>query len=1191
MQIISNRYKIVKELGKGGMGAVYLAEDTARFSLLLAIKIIKPEIIEKFNSQAIQQFKLEYEILTKLEHPNLAKIYDFGNFDDGSYYISMEYIQGKMLSEMLEVDTKVDFETIIDIMITLLRTMEFVHSRNIIYADIKPQNIIIPNQGTTKLIDFGLANFNDNTINKIKGTLQYMAPEVVNSKKNDKRTDIFSLGVLFYQMLCKEVFYPDHSASGMLKILLSPEFYAKTIQTALQKLNNPKISRIIEKMCAYQMDNRFSCCAEIITALEEALDRDIQVETTETKQAYVLGVPFTARYKELEMLTNFVGNKEQKLMIISGKRGVGKSKLLEEFKRKCELNSVPYFQGSSSKQEAYEPFLEILKQLIFLPCIKISRKKQQYLRFLLPDHPRFSGLTKQCIQNENPRELNAILIEIISKLIIDFARTSSTPIVFYFKDIHLSDEISKEIIAELLYKINVKKIYNLKLIAESNTEEQSNLTTFLQRLLSFNRVMTYELKEFSLQEVELFVNNVFGEDSLHTSLKSNMPELHKYCGGNPLFLQEMLKVKISDNTIDRNGRFWKLNGSLSLTKTSDNVKEIVQKCLANLKLSEQEFEVLNFISLTRDSEYSANSIISLLEHRFAVNWQKLFITLTSNEIFIYKDGLYSFSNKIYIDVLHSLMNHEKIINYHRQWVEVLEKKLPDKFDVKNLEENLLKDLNYHYLSTENNSLDFFLEKSAPFLIEVANREKQRFANSKAIDYFTFLLTESEKYDPVNAEIIKIKASSYSTLGFLYNLTGKWTQSVDCYEKAAAKAVMLNDTYMQVNNLNLLIDMFHRLNRMPEAKILQDKVIEMTRESECYLGYAEALNNDGIYHWLLRDYATAEKNYQQCLEICEKHGYIGGKVKVLGNLGSVFWATGRLEEALEIYNQKITLDKQLNDRYSLGLSLCNAGNVYFSLGNNEKAMEYYKEYKRISIELGDKNGSSSALSNIGTIMSKNGNYVKAIECYQQSLRISEEIGDRLGSGIALFNIGDIYSYIGSNNKALKCYQQSLEISGELNDPMIMAAAYHNISLVYLSQDEIDKALDYNNKAIKIGRELNLRVYLCDFLSERIGILIENGQLIEARECCHEALDLSREVNRHDIIFNINCQINTLDCNVDGFVNMLQDDTLTTEQIAQIYYLLWDITIKPEYRQKAKELYTDLFKKTPSVLYKNRMEKLR
>ena len=156
--VINKRYRIIDKLGEGAMGAVYLAEDSLYSMRQVALKTIHKYML---NRKVIKQFRQEFEIMSRLKHPNLTGVYNFDqNQADLSYFISMEYVKGVNLQDWLSANTLIDIQTKLSVFVSLLRAIEFIHSRNIIHCDLKPANILInPADNEVKVADFGLAAF------------------------------------------------------------------------------------------------------------------------------------------------------------------------------------------------------------------------------------------------------------------------------------------------------------------------------------------------------------------------------------------------------------------------------------------------------------------------------------------------------------------------------------------------------------------------------------------------------------------------------------------------------------------------------------------------------------------------------------------------------------------------------------------------------------------------------------------------------------------------------------------------------------------------------------------------------------------------------------------------------------------------------------------------------------------------
>src|ERR1043166_419825 len=208
------RYRIVEKLGVGGMGEVYLAEDT-RLGRKVALKLLSEEFTQ--NRDRLNRFDQEAYAASALNHPNILTIYEMGD-EGGRHYIATEFVDGVTLRKRLSSGVPMELEEVLDIAIQIAGALEEAHAAGIVHRDIKPENIMIRRNGHVKVLDFGLAKLTERPASEetdteavtralvqtdaglVLGTSQYMSPEQARGKPVDERTDIWSLGVVLYEM-------------------------------------------------------------------------------------------------------------------------------------------------------------------------------------------------------------------------------------------------------------------------------------------------------------------------------------------------------------------------------------------------------------------------------------------------------------------------------------------------------------------------------------------------------------------------------------------------------------------------------------------------------------------------------------------------------------------------------------------------------------------------------------------------------------------------------------------------------------------------------------------------------------------------------------------------------------------------------------------------------------------------------
>lgn len=237
--IIQNRYEIIEEVGSGGMSVVYKAKCHV-LNRFVAIKVLKPEFSD--DKGFVNKFRIEAQSAAGLSHPNIVNVFDVGE-ENGFYYIVMELVEGITLKEYIQQNGRLPYQTALDFIMQITAGIEVAHEHHTIHRDIKPQNIIVSKNGTLKVTDFGIAKAaTSNTIaSSAMGSVHYISPEQARGGYSDERSDIYSLGITFYEMLTGRVpFEGENNVTVALmhiqSELIPPREYYPDIPVGLEKI-------------------------------------------------------------------------------------------------------------------------------------------------------------------------------------------------------------------------------------------------------------------------------------------------------------------------------------------------------------------------------------------------------------------------------------------------------------------------------------------------------------------------------------------------------------------------------------------------------------------------------------------------------------------------------------------------------------------------------------------------------------------------------------------------------------------------------------------------------------------------------------------------------------------------------------------------------------------------------------------
>ncbi len=379
-QKINDRYQIIRTIGEGGMANVYLAYDTI-LDRNVAVKILRGDLAndEKF----VRRFQREAISASSLNHPNIVEMYDVGE-DDGKYFIVMEYLEGQTLKSLIKKRGHLSLAEVIDIMLQLTSGIACAHDSYIIHRDIKPQNVLILEDGTVKITDFGIAmalNSNELTqTNSVMGSVHYLPPEQANGSGATIKSDIYSLGILMYELLTGKLpFKGENAVEIAIKQMRDPipsvcEFNPEIPQS---------VENVILKAAAKNPKNRYENALEMHEDLETVLDKSRQ---DEKKYVY----PYPEQEIEEETITR--SKKQENL----------RSEKQEKQKEKKE-NKALMITGIVT-------FVLILISLFIFFVLPILTKPKEV------EVPDVSGMTTEKAEKELEKKGFSVKDEIVEKV-------------------------------------------------------------------------------------------------------------------------------------------------------------------------------------------------------------------------------------------------------------------------------------------------------------------------------------------------------------------------------------------------------------------------------------------------------------------------------------------------------------------------------------------------------------------------------------------------------------------------------------------------------------------------------------------------------------------------------------------------------------------------------------------------------
>jgi predicted ATPase len=605
---IVGRYEVSSLLGAGGMGEVYRARDT-HLKRPVALKLISPDFAQ--HEDRLRRFRQEAFAASALNHPNIITIYEIGESKFGPF-IATEFVEGETLRQRIKRGP-IEISQALDLASQVASALAAAHTEGVAHRDIKPDNIMIRADGFVKVLDFGLAKLGEKATEEqnvnldaatkplevtspgmLVGTLKYMSPEQARGVNVDARTDIWSLGVVIYEMLAGRVPFDGATTSDLIVAILDREPAALGLRVPAIP---GELQKIVNKTLSKEKGQRYETAEELRIDLGKVkqqleLEAAIEISSREFVAPNVSAARHTVgRRNELtELHSGFesTATGHGLLLCVAGEPGIGKTTLIEEFLAGLAGSAQPCYiaRGRSSERlagtETYFPFLEALESLVHREG---SEELTRAMKLLAPTwymqlaHPSEDSISSQIVdaaqsssQDRMKRELSAFLQ--------DVSRTR--PLVFFFDDLHWADVSTIDLLAYLAGKFNAMHL--LIVVAYRQSEMLLANHPFLSVKLDLQgRKLCRELAlEFlSREEVEGYLALEFPGHDFPAEFATL---IYAKTEGSPLFMVDLARYLRDRKVIERHQQRWIVAQSMPDVERElpESVRSMIQRKIDQL---------------------------------------------------------------------------------------------------------------------------------------------------------------------------------------------------------------------------------------------------------------------------------------------------------------------------------------------------------------------------------------------------------------------------------------------------------------------------------------------------------------------------------------------------------------------------------------------------------------------------------
>lgn len=1049
-----SHYEILDLLGKGGMGAVYKARDIKQ-NKIVAIKILSNQTTQ--IDELKHRFNREASSGLKLDHPNIVKIFEFGEESD-THFIAMEFVEGKTLKNLLD-DGPLEPAKVIDIGLAVAEALREAHNSLIIHRDIKCDNIMIASDGNVKVMDFGLAKVQNASMltieGSILGTISYMSPQQAIGEAIDHRSDIFSLGVVMYELLTGNLpFTGDYEMAIIYSILNEDPLSIREINEAVPK----SLEQVVFKALRKDPKKRHQDANELIEELnkvkqiiesgllyeEEEVSAFDETLMREEREFYAKLAGREECFEKLKAILYRTTLSEGQLAFIVGEAGIGKTRLVIELEKYAKtlktrtLNSRCIFNKGVYP---YQPFVEVLRSYFEIKGIDDDEKLELFLINNAPELITVLPIIKlfldikgsDSVVLENKEQIWDAIYKLLIKI------SEERPLIIFIDDLHWADEdtlnllnyIGRNSINHRILLLGTYRPEEIKLDVNGTTHK---LNEIKHELCSEGILTVIELTRLSVEDLISITNSLFPDaefDELFYQTLFNETE------GNPFFVIETLKLLKLEKIIFLSDGKYLLKKNYQRISIPEKVHGIIMKRINRLEKNDRE--ILEIGAVEGESFHSGT-----IKYCLEINKLQLLRTLQSLErehhIIHPADKMYRFDHAKIRDALYDAIVPELKTEYHLLIADYfIENFKDDERQAPNIAQHLL-----------NGGEDL---RALPFVFSAANRAKLLFANEQAIYFYQKgkeIISKNELL--LSSEAINQKQIIFENMGDVLALVGKHNSALENY---------YNIDVTDETPLQQQIGLKWKIGNVFLSKGENAKALEIFESAEYYIQeYIEKAKNKEKESGNIK----LEFNAEDLLNAL-------GKIKI--SKARVFKSSGEYNIAQKEINEGLSLLKEESNFKEKGQAYNNLGNLLFDLGDYDDSLAMYTKSMGLREKISDKKGIAEAYNNIAIVYCDMGDYQKAAEALEKSIKLIKEIGFRVGLAGTSINLGAIYQDQGKYDQAFRLYKKALNISDDIKNIPLKILSSSNLGSVCIDLKYFDQAIEYLEVSLNLMEKIKVK----------------------------------------------------------------------------------------------------------------------
>ncbi|MDB5101791.1 MAG: Serine/threonine protein kinase, partial [Cyanobacteria bacterium RYN_339] len=1024
---LAKRYNPLHVLGEGAMGQVWLVEDTL-LGDRLAMKIISRQLATREKS--LLQFRQEFHLMTQLRHPNCCEVFDYGTLPDGSPYFTMEHVPGQSLAELLPMEP----DRIREVLSQLLMALGHLHRLELVHRDIKSENVRIRPDGVVKLMDYGLMEYAGRAGGGLTGTFPYLPPEVVMQGPVDQRSDLYSIGVLTYEMLTGRLPFRQEKPMDVLKAHVSerPERPSR-IKPDCDRALEAVVMKLLEKNPV----DRFQTAYEPLAALG--------VEVPAGIGGHLLSSPLVGHEPERAILAAQVAaiarGEPAETVMLTGASGLGKSRLAREYRYTAQLENIPCALATCREhgQSPYDAVVGALRSL--LPAIKehvradLDRLAPVLVK-LLPELavPAMPDL-------DPPSSEKARLQAAIAELLLGLAR--QRPYVMILEDAQWADALSIEVFQH--FRRPATELPIGILVTSREASEMARRGT--------GRLSHMPLGPLSRAEIARMAGAMLGTSQVEDGF---LEQVERFSQGNPLFVERLLEHLVQEHILVNDGG-WNTDVDLTPERLPATLHALLLTRVTSLP--EEARTLTRVVAVV-----GRPAGIDLLKHVAGFSDQRLFgaleVLLLHHVLVQTELGDYGFAQDQFQAVVYGALEGGERLALHKGVAAALEHQIAGKALSDVPMDVIMAIATHHMLASDTG-------KTIRYALEAGMRNVSLFAHAIAerflrAGYEVLLTVDGPEWDAERLAYLRY-------LGDLSRQISHFEEARDYYLQAIPLAEARRELALAGRMGTSLAKAFHALGQSQEAQEWARRSQNTCQTAGDPTGAARAHMTSARFTMHLGEIASSMGHTLRALELARSAGDRGQTGQALAYLGYLRIAhqAGTAAEGLEAMGEALALLEECGDKVELLYALLISGDSHFALGDYVAAQDTYTHALKLAEDLDLEADRCGALLNLANVGLEQGRFFAAAVAAAEAEVIASTRQDRFLEGVTAALASAGRRALGDFGPAREGLARARRFSEEVNQAYMA---------VLVGQIELETALDWGRfqRAADIGEGLARRL---------------------------------------------------------------------------------------------------------------------